>query len=58
MSATKWPFSKGHQGSDEPCVGRPRAVRGNAGDAVGLFVAGFPNFVPTGSVSRIVGQFP
>ena len=61
MSATKWPFSKGHQVPDEACAGRratqPRAVRRNAGDAVGLFLAGFHNFVLTGSVSRTVEQF-
>ena len=61
MSATMWSFSKGHQVPDEPCAGRratqPRAVRRNTGDVVGLFLATFPNFVLTGSVSRIVRQF-
>ena len=60
MNATKWPFSKGHQVPNEPCAGRratqPRAVRRNAGDAVGLFLAGVPDFALSGRASRIVGK--
>ena len=60
MNATKWPFSEGHQVPREPCAGRratqPRAVRRSARDAVGLFLAGTPDFVLIGSASRILGK--